>query len=134
MKRCMKFQAAIKGTSPAVLRKLMKDDDLSINKFPINTNPRQPVLLISDHSDVDKNNKEEVAEEKAKAQAKKQAQEEILHEIKAKLVLKMKQGPHLCTSHQEVPPPAALAGDNTLPVIKSKHVPIPLTEDNATFV
>ena len=81
-----------------MLHKLVKDDDLSRSKHPINTNPRLPVLLLSNHKDVDKSNKDEVAVTKVMAEANNQTQDYMLRDIWPKPVLKMKEGLHVQAS------------------------------------
>ena len=41
----------MKGTSSMVLRKLVKDFELSKYQYPIHTRTKEPVLLISEHPD-----------------------------------------------------------------------------------
>ena len=50
--RRMTFSKTLtKGTAAEVLRNLVEDFQLSKFNYPINTNPHQPVLLISEHLD-----------------------------------------------------------------------------------
>ena len=66
-----KFQTATRETSHVVMRTLVKDGGPSGSKYMISSNPRLPVLLISNNAKVDKNNEVEVAKEKAMAWEKK---------------------------------------------------------------
>ena len=81
MERRTTCHGSMKGTSPPVLLKLVKDGGLSGSKYPINNKPKMPVLLIFDHPDVNKINNVEVAKEKAMAREKKLAQDAILIEL-----------------------------------------------------
>ena len=110
----------MKGTSPAVLQKLVKYGGLSGSKYPINTNPKVPVLLISNHPNIDKNNKVEVEKEKAMAREKNLAQDAILSEIQVKVVRKMREGPHLRARHQGLHLGLAPAMDS--------HSEVPITD------
>ena len=102
----------MKGTSTAVLRKFVKDGGLSGSKYPINTNPKIPVLLISDCPDVDKNNQVEVEISKAVAREKKLGEDAFISEIRAIVVRKMKEGPHIWARHQHLNPGLVLATDS----------------------
>ena len=117
IERCMKFHGCMKGTSPAVLQGLVHDSGRSRSKYTINTHPSIPVLLISNHPDFNKHNKMEVEEEKAAAtRDKKLAQYTFLCEIWAKVVCKMKEGPHSQARHQHIQAGHAQAMDSNMDV------------------
>ena len=73
----------MKGSSAAVLRKMVKNFGLSDVHDPINKNPPKPVLLISDHLDMDRTVLEKSAE-------KQLAELNILRRLKMAILLKMK--------------------------------------------
>ena len=50
---------------------MVKDGGLSRSAYPTNTNPRMPVLLISDRPDLDRNNKLEMERANTVVQEKK---------------------------------------------------------------
>ena len=75
-----------------------------------------PVLLISNHPDLDKNNTVEVEREKGAALDKKARKEACLKAIWAAVVLKMKEGPHIQARHQNLTPRVALATDTKIEV------------------
>ena len=87
-----------RGSSPLVLRKMVKHFGLSEAHYPINTNPSKPVLLISEHEDLEK------AALLAKAVAKDLVEKNSLRRLKAAIRLKMKEDrPHLRLRHQHEP-------------------------------
>ena len=54
LERCVKVRDEVmKGSSAGVLRKMVKHFSLSDVHYPINTNPAKPVLLISEHVNMD---------------------------------------------------------------------------------
>ena len=120
IERHMMFHGCMKGTSPAVLWKLVHYVGISRSKYTINTTPSMPVLLISNHPDFNKHNKVEVEEEKAAGtRDKKLAQDAFLSEIWAKVVCMMKEDPHIRARHQHVHQGLGLAMD--------RHMDVPVT-------
>ena len=90
----------VKWSSVAVLRKMVKNVGLSEVNYPINTNPSKPVLLISDHLDVDPTS---VLEKSAERQL---ADLNLLRRLKTAILLKTKEdGPHIRLRHQHVQDP-----------------------------
>ena len=85
----------MRGTSSIVLRKLVRDFELSKYKYPINTGTTETVLLIWEHPD----------DSKAEALDKKRlkAVEKRMTESRLKSAIKLKrkaQGPYTRVMHQ----------------------------------
>ena len=84
-----------RGSLPLVLRKMVKRFGLSETHYPINTNPPKPVLLISEHVDLDK------AALLVRAAAKDLVEKNSMRRLKAAMWLKTKDdGPHMRLKHQ----------------------------------
>ena len=95
----------MKGSSAGVLRKMVKHFSLSDVHYPINTNPAKPVLLISEHVNMDQT---ELLE---KFVERKLAEQNFLRRLKADILLKTKEDrPYICLRHQNVPEPDGKIG------------------------
>ena len=95
----------MKGSSAVVLRKIVKHFSLSNVHYHMNTNPAKPVLLISEHVDMDQTVLLE------KSAERKLAELNFLRQLKTDILVKMKEdGPHIRLRHQNVPEPDGKIG------------------------
>ena len=94
-----------KGSSIGVLQKMIKHFSLSDVYYPIDTSPANPVLLISEHVNMDQT---ELLE---KFVERKLAQQNFLRRLKADILLMTKEDePYICLRHQNVPEPDGKIG------------------------